>query len=309
MDNKKIFVIDDDPHIVELLQVGLENAGYTVLSDSDGSSAVAGVKTKKPDLIILDLMLPGMNGYDICACLKEKEDTALIPIIILSAKDTPPDKITALKLGADEYVTKPFDIDEMVTRVNTLLTRTEYFLDANPLTRLPGNTTIMREAGRRLKLNEPFAFIYVDINNFKAFNDNYGFDRGDEAIKTTAAILRNSADEHNFAGHIGGDDFIFICSPENAEKSCLAIIRDFDSSIQGLYNQEDLERGYIISKDRLGTEQKFPVMTLSIGAVIQDDYTNPVRYGNIVDTATQMKKFAKMNNPGSKSYYAFNKRK
>ncbi|PKN00320.1 MAG: hypothetical protein CVU78_01800 [Elusimicrobia bacterium HGW-Elusimicrobia-2] len=96
---------------------------------------------------------------------------------------------------------------------------------------------------------------------------------------------------------------------ENAEKSCMAIIRDFDSRITELYNEEDLERGYILSKDRLGTEQKFPVMTLSIGAVIQDDYTNPVHYGNIVDTATQMKKFAKMNNPGSKSCYAFNKRK
>jgi len=265
------------------------------------------VKNKKPDLVILDLMLPGMSGFEICARIKES--ASFIPILILSAKDKPPDKITALKSGADDYVTKPFDMDEIITRIDTLLSRTEHFLAANPLTRLPGNTSIMYETARRIKANEHFAFIYIDINNFKAFNDKYDFERGDEAIKTLADILRNSAGGKDFVGHIGGDDFIFICLSENAEKACVAIIKDFDGRIPALYDKEDMERGYIISKDRLGTEQKFPVMTLSIGAVIQDDYTNPVHYGNVVDAATQMKKFAKMNNPGNKSYFAFNKRK
>ncbi|MBU3955371.1 response regulator, partial [bacterium] len=108
MNGKLILVIDDEPHIVELLKLGLENAGYTVFSAADGFAAIDEVRNKKPDLIILDLMLPGMSGYEICSRLKEKESTSFIPILIISARATPPDKITALKSGADEYVTKPF---------------------------------------------------------------------------------------------------------------------------------------------------------------------------------------------------------
>ncbi|MFH1958653.1 MAG: response regulator [bacterium] len=308
MNSKRILVIDDEQAIIDLLEVNLRNAGYNVFSAADGLNVVEKVKDKKPDLIILDLMLPGISGYEICRKLKEKEETAFIPILILSAKDEPIDKITGLKLGADEYVTKPFDVEELIARVDTLLRRTEHFLSVNPLTHLPGNTSIMYEATGRLKTDKGFAFIYADIDNFKAFNDKYGFDRGDEIIKITAKILHDNINDGDFIGHIGGDDFILICSDEEVGNICQKIIDAFDNQIPGYYEKDDKNRGYIISQDRRGKTQKFPIMTLSMG-VVMVDRKRMGHYGKIVDIATQMKKYVKLNSPGDKSYYAIDRRK
>ncbi|MFH1416578.1 MAG: response regulator [Elusimicrobiota bacterium] len=307
MTNRRILIIDDEQTIIDLLEVNLKNSGYDVFSSTDGLNVVEKVEETNPDLVILDLMLPGISGYEICSKLKEKEETSFIPILILSAKDKPLDKIKGLKLGADEYVTKPFDVDEVITRIDTLLKRTEHFLSVNPLTHLPGNTSIMYEATKRLRTEKGFAFSYADINNFKAFNDKYGFDLGDMIIKFTARILHDNINKSDFIGHIGGDDFIIICSHEKVEDICQNIIDEFDTKIPDYYENDDKNNGYIISQDRAGNTQKFPIMTLSIG-VVMVDRKRMEHYGNIVDIATQMKKYAKLNGPVDRSYYAIDKR-
>src|SRR5262249_53662884 len=145
--------------------------------------------------------------------------------------------VTGLEQGADDYVTKPFEMAELVARIRTLLRRTRIGLEANPLTRLPGNVTIENEILTRIQYKTPFAVLYVDLNSFKAYNDTYGFVKGDDVIRETARILlTQSAMSQGFVGHIGGDDFVVVCLPSEAEELCQNLIKAFDSKVSSFYS-------------------------------------------------------------------------
>jgi len=304
----RILVVDDDSVMVELLKVNLENSGYKVITAGDGEKAMELIGKEKFDLIILDIMLPKIDGHEICQRLRKKEDTILIPVIVVSAKTKPVDKITGLRLGADEYITKPFDLEELMARVNSIVKRTKQILSANPLTELPGNISIMQEVNRRLKNREKFAFVYLDIDNFKAYNDKYGFEKGDDIIKFTAGTIKKCTDISDFIGHIGGDDFILICKTDKAENICQKIIKLFEQGIAQFYNDEDRKRGHIITKDRRGQSQEFPVITISIG-IVTNESEGMNHYGKIVEVATEVKKYAKLINKGLKSSFIRDRRK
>jgi GGDEF domain-containing protein len=171
----------------------------------------------------------------------------------------------------------------------------EVNLDANPLTRLPGNLAIEKALLERLQRRRPFAFCHVDLDNFKAFGDYYGYARGSEVLKMVGqALVRLSGGEIRdmFIGHIGGDDFVLICPPERVSGLCRQMIKEFDAAIPGFYDQEDRERGYIISRDRNEVVQQFPIMTVSIAVVTNErrDITSPLQ---IAEIAAQLKKYAK----------------
>lgn len=169
-------------------------------------------------------------------------------------------------------------------------------LDASPLTRLPGNIAIERALNDRLRVGEKFALCYVDLDNFKAYNDRYGYANGSEIIKETGEILYDSCRKHgrieDFVGHIGGDDFVLITSPDLVPAVCEAIIEAFDRMILGYYNPEDLQRGYIEAIDRYGTPRQFPLMTLSI-AVVTDDKRQISSPQEIAQVASEIKDFVK----------------
>lgn len=287
-----ILVIDDDPNIFLLLKVNLENAGYTVIRAVDGDEGVKMAMREKPSLIILDIMMPKIDGFEVCRHLRGNKDTCLLPIIMLSARDQPVDKITGLKLGADDYLTKPFDIDELIVRVDMRIRRIEQFMSANPLTGLPGNISIMYEANRRLTQDTAFAYLYVDIDNFKPYNDAYGFKNGDSVIAFTAGIIRTNAQEGDFTGHIGGDDFFIMTNIDTCEPFCRKIITSFDGGRSRFYRDEDLTYGFFTAKNREGTMQPFPLMTLSIGVGIALPGQEK-SFGKIVETATELKANAK----------------
>jgi diguanylate cyclase (GGDEF)-like protein len=172
----------------------------------------------------------------------------------------------------------------------------EMNLDANPLTRLPGNLAIEKALLTRLKEGTPFAFCLVDLDNFKAFGDRYGYIRGSEVLKKVAAILTDAGKslgrEHDFIGHIGGDDFVIITDPGPMEKLCAKIIEDFDRTIPEFYDEEDRGRGYIISRDRKDVEQQFPFITVSIAVVTNQKrvITSPLQ---VAEIAAQLKQYAK----------------
>ncbi|HAX61300.1 MAG TPA: hypothetical protein DCX95_01895 [Elusimicrobia bacterium] len=303
----RILVIDDEISTAELLEVNLKSAGYKVEAAFDGEKALELIERGKFDLIILDIMIPKIDGYEICRRLRKKDTTMLTPIIVLSAKNKPVDKIAGLKLGADEYVTKPFDVEELITRIDSILKRTGHILSANPLTELPGNISIMQDVNRRLKNKETFAFVYLDIDNFKAYNDKYGFEKGDDVIKSTAGIIKQCVSGDDFIGHIGGDDFILICAAGKVEIICRDIVDLFDKKIPQFYDIKDRERGFIVEKDRRGQSQQFPLMTLSIG-ITTNESEDMDHYGKIVEAATEMKKYAKLKEK-KKSFFVKDKRK
>jgi PleD family two-component response regulator len=288
---QKILVADDDPHIAELVRVNLESRGYRIFYAQDGAAAIETAERESPDLILLDITMPKMDGFEVCRRLRESESTRLIPVLVLSARDRPVDKIAGLKLGADDYMTKPFDVDELLARVEAILRRNEQCLAANPLTGLPGNVSIMMEVNRRMKKDEEFAFLYLDIDNFKAYNDKYGFMKGDDVLKHSADLFKKCAAKNDFIGHVGGDDFVLICGAQDAEPFCREFIRMFDHDIRAFYDPADAGLGYIESRDRRGNPQQFPIMTVSLGVVIAGKGLR--EYGRIVQIATELKKAAK----------------
>ena len=259
------------------------------------------IKKSTPCLLITDFNMPRMCGDEVCKILKQDILIQHMPIIMLTGKGEVTDKIYGINAGADDYMVKPFEPQELVARVKMVLRRTARDLDANPLTRLPGNVSIINELRIRINKNELFAVCYVDLDKFKAFNDKYGFEKGDEVIKNTARILIDSVQKkgtpQDFIGHIGGDDFVVVTAPDKVDELCKKIIADFSSMVPGLYNKKDLEKGYIIGKDRQKKIRKIPLLTISIG-VVTNEKNKIDHVGEIGELGAELKEYAK-NLPGS----------
>ncbi len=297
MFKKKILIIDDTELMVTLIRDVLTEAGYDVVVANDGYTGIQKVREEKPDLVILDVVMPNMDGFEVCRVLRSDESNNLMPIIILTSQGNEDDKLTGLELGADDYIVKPFNPRELLSRVNNTLKRIERNRRANPLTGLPGNLEIQAEINRKIARKELFSVIYADLDDFKAYNDVYGFIMGDRVIKLTADILVNTVNElgtrNDFVGHIGGDDFIIITVPEKDEEICKAIIEDFDRKIVQLYSKEDRERGYVTTVNRQGFTIKYPIMGISL-AVVSNKIVDLENHLQVAEIAAELKKKAKM---------------
>lgn len=288
MFNKKILVIDDSELIQRMISDILGEVGYEVYSAYSGREGLEKVEKIKPDLIILDIVMPGLSGLDVCRILRADVSNNLTPVIMLTAQVSEDDKLIGLEIGADDYIMKPFNNRELISRVRNTLVRIERNRYANPLTGLCGNIEVQSELSYRLANNYEIAIIYGDLDNFKAFNDVYGFSIGDAAIRLTADVIRDAVQlegiREDFIGHIGGDDFIVITSWDRYEKICVMIIEDFDKKIYSLYNENDKKNGYITTKNRLGEEKTFPIMTISLAVVTNENnkFENPLEIGGAV---------------------------
>lgn len=265
----RILVVDDDPDIVQFVRVNLELEGFEVSTANDGREAIQAALSSAPDVIVLDIMMPEIDGLNVLRQIRNHPAAANTSVILLTAKALPEDRVTGLELGADDYITKPFDIIELIARVKAVLRRTKALRDVSPLTGLPGNFRIAAELESRIESGEEFALVYADLDNFKAYNDHYGFMRGDLVIKFSAHALLEAAgileDRTAFVGHIGGDDFVAVIHPDQAEAFCQAAISVFDGGILDYYETADALRGYIEVTDRRGERHAFPVVSISLG--------------------------------------------
>src|SRR5918992_507980 len=178
-----ILIADDDSDIRRFVEINLRLEGFETLSASDGEEAYKMAIEEGPDLVLMDVMMPGIDGFELCQRLRTDPRTATASVIMLTAKSLSADKVVGLTAGADDYMIKPFDPLELVARVKSTLRRAREMREVNPLTGLPGNAIITQELQRRVETTEPFALMHVDLNNFKAFNDYYGFARGDTVLK------------------------------------------------------------------------------------------------------------------------------
>jgi diguanylate cyclase (GGDEF)-like protein len=304
MQSSLILCVDDDEQVRDLVATTLSLAGHQVITAADGAEAIRHAVADQPQLILLDVMLPDMWGYEVLTLLKRNPRTATIPVIILSALNATDDRVHGLVEGADDYIGKPFAIKELVARVATQLRHAEEHL-LSELTSLPGNTQIERAMSRSLKdPRRDLYVIYVDIDHFKSFNDAYGFLRGNELIKFTSSVLRHAIADMDdaFLGHIGGDDFVLIVrgSEDGVAHMCEWIIAQFDMQVPHLYDPAHRERGYVEATDRQNVRYRFPLVTLSIAVV-----TNKRRH--IADVweasaiAAELKKHAKLS--GRSSYH------
>jgi len=284
--SERVLVADDDPDILTVVKINFDLDGFDVDTAVDGEDALQKATATPPDVIVLDIMMPRMDGLTALHRLRSQASTANIPIILLTARGLPEDRVRGLELGADDYITKPFDITELAARVRSVLRRTQAARDLSPLTGLPGNFRITAEIEKSISSEADFALVHGDLDNFKAFNDHYGFMRGDEVIRFCAKCFHDAADnlgiQDVFVGHIGGDDFVAIIPPD--------VILD-------LYDTADALRGYIEVIDRRGERYAFPVVSLSLG-VASTDVREIGTQWEASAIAVEMKEFAKKQ-PGS----------
>ena len=292
----KILIADDDPDIRDILKLTLSEENYETIEAENGEEALKIIQTKPLDLVLLDYKMPKMDGRTLCNLIKKDLLLQHLPIIMVTGKGEVNDKIDGIDAGADDYIVKPFEPKELLARIRMVLRRTKRDLDANPLTRLPGNVAILNELSSRIEDKKAYAVCYVDLDKFKAYNDKYGFEHGDDVIRETARILLASAKEYgnpqDFVGHIGGDDFVVVTTPNLSDKICEKIIRDFDMFSPSFYNQEDRKNGFIVECDRQGKIQKIPLLSVSIGVVTNEtrDITHVAQIGEI---GAELKKAAK----------------
>ena len=263
----RVLVVEDDEATRSALRALLDDAGYVCDEASDGEHAVAAMRDTHFDLVLLDLGLPGMSGAEVHSHLRRDPRTRFLPIVFLTAHSDRQVKLEQIEAGAEDFITKPYDADELLARVGAAVRRWSGLRGVNPLSGLPGNPSITEEIESRLARGEEFALLYVDIDRFKEFNDHYGFTRGDRVITMLAEILTEAAGDEHFVGHIGGDDFVLLSGTDEAEALAARITGRFDEAVREHYDPQDRARGGIQAHDRRGKLRHTPVATVSIGIV------------------------------------------
>ncbi|MBU2500164.1 MAG: response regulator [bacterium] len=292
----RILVADDDPHIRRILRYLLEQDGFEVKVAADGDEAWKAVAAFQPDLVLLDLMMPQMDGFSVLEIIRAGFETARLPVILLTAKGEVSDRVRGLRGGANDYIVKPFQPEELLLRVSNLLETTRREREANPLTGLPGNRAIEREIERRIASGRNFAFMYIDIDRFKSFNDHYGYSRGDRAISFLAGVLVGCVQKYgnagDFVGHVGGDDFVVATESATAPDLARRLIEDFDAGSGDLHDPEDLARGYLEVKNRAGEFTQFPLISLTVALIenIAGRFEHPAE---LSDTLAELKQYGK----------------
>jgi len=291
-----ILLVINEQEQREFMTLLLIGEGYKVKTAQNLSEATGILAKESFNLIITEFQSGEIDGLQICKTIRQSFAFRHIPIILLIRSKELMDKIKIIYAGADDYIEYPFEPGEFLARIKASLWRAARDLDANPLTKLPGNASVLKELESWIKSGEPFTVSYLDLNKFKEFNDYYGFERGDRVILNTASIIINALEKFggpsDFLGHIGGDDFIFITSPDSVEAICSEVIRQFEKDTPTFYTQEDANRGYIIVKNRAGELCRVPLLTLSIG-IVSNEYRALDHVGQIIQLSTELKNYAK----------------
>jgi PleD family two-component response regulator len=270
MSKGRILVVEDDFDISNMLRIYFTGQGFEVSVAPRGGEALALTRKSIPHLIVLDIMLPDMDGYAVCKELRITTRTSHIPIIFLTQKDERSDKIAGLELGADDYITKPFDIEELKLRVTNAIARQERDNSLDPRTGLPSGRLI-EEHLRKIIRKPDWALLDCRINNFEPFKDAYGFIAGDEVLRFTSILLGEVVDEmgtpNDFIGHPGGDNFVIVTTYPNSTAVRDRLKARFKEEVQTHYNFVDRDQGFIVTKAADGREVKTSLMTMAIGMV------------------------------------------
>ena len=304
-----ILVVDDDPDIARFVEVNLRSAGYDVVVAGDGEQALERAADLRPDLVLLDVMMPRIDGFEVAQRLRRSPATANASIIMLTAKALSADKVTGLQAGADDYIIKPFDPIELLARVKGTLRRAKEMRNLSPLTGLPGNIRIQEEIERQVRDGNDFAVLYCDLDNFKAYNDQRGFVRGDRLIQATARIIQDAVVERagteGFIGHVGGDDFVAVVAPERRRGDRAGDLRAVRRGARRGLRGRGPRAGVRPDRGPQGRAcRTSPSSPISVG-IASTDRRRFAHYGEAVAVATEMKSFAKRD-PGSS--YAVDRR-
>lgn len=299
----RLLIISSDKNLKEVLNFCFDGWGYEVFLHDPFANDITPIKKCAPDVIVMDVHSASKAQLAICHLLKDDFTTNFIPIITLINKRQLRAQLLNLKYGVDDYLIKPPDPLDLRVRIEMAMRRAQYSFYASPLTGLPGGRIIEEIIKDKLSKNTPFAFGYVDLDNFKYFNDVYGYLKGDRVIMQTAYMLYTSikkfGNKADFIGHIGGDDFVFITTTETYKKICHNFILMFDKIIPFHYSAQDRKQGFVIARDRSHTIKKIPLMTVSVAVVNKKPLGDTRSMLEISEKVAEIKQYLK-NMPGSK---------
>jgi PleD family two-component response regulator len=270
MSKGRILVVEDDFDISNLLRIYFDSQGYEVTVAAKGNEALDLCRRNLPNVIVLDIQLPDIDGYEVCRRLRGNLRTSHIPILFLTQRDERSDKIAGLELGADDYITKPFDIEELKLRVQNAIKRAQWENLTSPTTRLPSGKLIEQQL-RMLMRRRNWVILYVGINHINGFNEAYGFVAGDDVFRFAAMVLSDGINTYgtsnDFIGHVSADDFFIISDEEHAGEIKSYVTERFKNEVGTFYSFRDRERGYIQLESGSGGERRIPLMTLAVGTV------------------------------------------
>lgn len=281
MAKPRLLIVEDDIDINTMLRIFFNSQGYEVDSAYRGTEALEKTRQVMPHLIVLDIMLPDIDGYEVCRNLRKNARTSHIPVIFLTQKDERSDKLKGLELGADNYITKPFDIEELKLYVQNSLARSERESLTDPQSGLPAGRLIEDQLRRIIRLKE-WVFLDIKLNYFDSFKDVYGFIAANDVLRFTAMMLGEVVDKlgspSDFIGHAGGENFILITTPDVAGSISQTIKSRFAAEILSHYNFVDRQQGFIMAPYATGKLEKTPLMTVAIGMVSpQTDFFSDIR--------------------------------
>ncbi|MFO7655041.1 MAG: response regulator [Candidatus Krumholzibacteriia bacterium] len=279
----RVLVVDESDQELRIHAATLRAQGYEVATARRAEEALRQVAAATPDLFLIDARMKGMDGYTLCERLKEDGRLATVPVVFVTETPTAEEIDRGYAVGGVDYIVKPCHLSEFLARVNThlrlhrLLQENERLrqlaIDSNPLTHLPGNNSVVAAIQACIDEGSDLCAIYADLDNFKAYNDRYGFSDGDDLLLFTAETLQTAirkvcGEDEGFLGHIGGDDFVLLVPAGAAVQVGEEVIRRFDSGVPDFYTDEDAVRGYIVSEDRQGNHAVFPLVSISLGGVM-----------------------------------------
>jgi DNA-binding response OmpR family regulator len=275
MSKPRLLIVEDDQDISNMLRIYFTGQGYEVDTALRGSIALEKTRQDMPHLIVLDIMLPDIDGFEVCRVLRTNTRTSHVPIIFLTQKDERSDKLQGFELGADDYITKPFDIEELKLRVQRAIARAEQQSLTDPRSGLPAGRLIEDQL-RQIIRRENWSLMDIRINDYEPFKEVYGFVAADDLLRFTAMLLNEVVDElgtsNDFIGHAGGDNFVIVTGEEAVIAIQQQLKMRFKDEVLTNYNFMDRERGFIITTDPSGTTSEIPMMTLSIGTVSPSQY-------------------------------------
>ncbi|MBN1874021.1 MAG: response regulator [Anaerolineae bacterium] len=274
MSDGRILVVEDDFDISNMLQLYFKSQGYEVYVAPRGGVALEMTRQRMPNVIVLDIMLPDIDGYEVCRLLRTNLRTSHIPIIFLTQKDERSDKIHGLELGADDYITKPFDVEELRLRVRNTIKSAEVAALTSPSTGLASGRLIEQQL-RELMRKDDWGILYIGISGLDAFSEFYGFVAGEEVLRFTGMLLNEIIEEmgtpDDFIGHIGGDDFIVVTRKELIIPLRDEIVKRFADSVGTHYDFMTRMQGYLVIQNDQGEEVRAPLMSLQVGGLSADN--------------------------------------
>jgi PleD family two-component response regulator len=275
MSKSRLLIVEDDIDIANMLEIYFGGLHYEVDIAGRGTEALEKTRQRLPHLIVLDIMLPDIDGYEVCRSLRTHTRTSHIPVIFLTQKDERSDKLQGLELGADDYITKPFDIEELRLRVYNAIARSERESLTDPHTNLPSGQLI-EEKLRQIIRQDGWAFLDIRLKNFDSFKEAYGFVASDNVLRYTASLIGEIVDEsgtiNDFVGHTGNDHFVIITTEDCASRIREQLVERFSEEILTHYNYLDRQKGYVQYSGDGGKPEQSPVISIVIGIVTPSDH-------------------------------------